>query len=767
MPHTPDLATVEGPPLLRPALLLHAGLSAGQALPRMMLSDADHLVLRRTEGLVVFWYVMDMASALVQVKAAQPQATLQQVLHLHEFTAAPVRAASADADALLRPLDQDAVVLDGDQFLGVQEVSSWPATRAKPEPEPEQRQQQQRWPQHDVGYRQPPRIGAPTATRPSRSGGFHTARAGRPDELPSAPFGRGVAPLDGDFDADFDLDALLQAPATAVPPSSPPPLPSPAYFSAYPRLDAPDTVDAGQALKVVVGLGAVPQPGVTGGPLAIDLPDEVQAFVLDVQLCVDGFAAPDGLRAQLAVSRANLHAHTVSFTLVAPQLAAQEDARLTSLRVLYFHEGQVCGTAVRRIAVLAPGRAVMTAAQGNGRLWTEPDAQPAATLQLVRGLPPVDLTIVIDKPDRDASQGRYVWSLRSDLVDDLPTLPLPCELGSGSAELGGKIITEVQNAERNDMVALMMDGLGQSIRDAAPPELWPALRAVRQALLASGQDRPLNVLLLTAEPHVPWELAVLDEADILCPGAPPYLGCQVNLGRWPLGHAELPPRASVQVSHMAAVVGDYAARSGWRQLAQAVEEGQQLVQRYQALPLQADAPQIKQLLMARLGAVGRPHGAEAVHFACHGEATQDHVLNAAVILGNGAPLSPLYFARTQLGRQCAPFLFMNACQVGKAGELLASFSGFAGESLRGGFRGFLAPLWSVDDTLARDIALSFYEQAFGDAARAPRPVAAVLRELRARFSESEPHSLTRLAYIFYGHPGLTLYRQPLPQEPQP
>ena len=49
-------------------------------------------------------------------------------------------------------------------------------------------------------------------------------------------------------------------------------------------------------------------------------------------------------------------------------------------------------------------------------------------------------------------------------------------------------------------------------------------------------------------------------------------------------------------------------------------------------------------------------------------------------------------------------------------------------------------------------------------------MAEVLREMRARFADTEPNSLTRLAYVFYGHPGLTLQRTPTPathQEPQP
>jgi hypothetical protein len=551
--------------------------------------------------------------------------------------------------------------------------------------------------------------------------------------------------------------ALDEAPPEAAPPAA-----SSTPFTAHPRLDAPEVVEPLAAFTVTVGLAEQAQPGVVGGPLSIALPAEVQAFELEVLLIADGFAAPQGLHARLPVNRAQPGASVVQFHLTAPGLPADELSRLTQLRVLYLHEGQVCGMASRPIAV-ADAAVVAGGAppvQGHGQVWTQQPMQTSA-VQLEASapdVPPVDLTVVIDQPDADPTQGRYVWSFSSPHTRDLPTQPQAAHLGSGSAELGGKIIAEVQNATLLDMAELMVTGLGRTIRDAAPPALWQALRTVRQTLLAAGQDRPLNVLLLTAEPHVPWELALLEDAERLIPDAPPLLGCQVNLGRWPLNHSELMPRSQIEVQRMAAVVGDYAARSGWRKLEQAQEEGKQLVARYQALRLEAEAAQIKKLLMVRLE--DGPPGAEAVHFACHGEALQQHALDAAVILDQGARLSPLVFANAPLGRQCGPFLFMNACQVGKASELLSSFSGFAGEALKGGFKGFLAPLWSVEDTLARDIALGLYDQAFGDAQRAPRPLAAILREMRAGFSDTEANSLTRLAYVLYGHPGLTLRRTP-------
>lgn len=732
-----DLAN---PPRVVPALLLPATLLAQDALPRLLASEADILAVRRIEGLTVYWYSFPMDWARERVRHANPQASLKGVLDLHEFLSAPVR--SADRLALQAPLDREAVVLDGDRFVGVQ-----PPHQALNRPVQSQQHVQ----------------------RQGR-GPFTQHQNAMPPEM-AAPEMAGAEPPTAHSEAQA-IREMMNSPKKALTASRPEPATSPELqpFSAHPRIDAPDTVQPRQAFTVTVGLAEQAQAGVIGGPVVIDLPASVQTFELGVQLIVDGFEAPpgQGLQATLQVNRARPADATVQFQLVAPGLASDEPTRLSSLRVLYLFEGQVCGMALRRIAVVAsqPQAAEPEHVQGHGQRWTD-TAPQASAVNVQTGLPPVDLTVVIDQPDGDPSQGRFVWRFTSPHTTDLPLQAVPSDLGTGGQEIGGKVITEVHQATLLDMAELMVTGLGRTIHDAAPPELWQALRTVHRAMQAAGEHRALNVLLLTAEPHVPWELALFDDADKLIADAPPLLGCQVNLGRWPLDHSELPPRAHIEVQHMAAVVGDYAARSGWRKLQQAMEEGAQLVQRYQAVQLAADAPQIKKLLTARLGDVDPGHGAEAVHFACHGEALQQHALDAAVILADGMRLSPLVFANAPLGKRSSPFLFMNACQMGKASELLASFSGFAGEAIKGGFRGFLAPLWSVEDQLARDIALGFYEQVFGDGSRAPRPVAEVLREMRARFADTEPNSLTRLAYVFYGHPGLTLSRNPSSTSPTP
>src|SRR3989344_283714 len=472
------------PPRVLPALLLPATLLAQDALPRLLASQADTLAVRRVEGLTVYWYSFTMDWARERVRQADPQATLKRVLDLHEFMSAPVR--SANDSALQAPLDRDAVVLDGDRFVGVQ-----PPRPAQGRPV------------------QAPVTSLPEVAPPEMAGA----------EPPS-------------FAIEMAPEAMPEAlPETAAPSTPPQP------FSAHPRLDAPDTVQPRQAFTVTVGLAEQAQAGVIGGPVVLDLPANVQTFELGVQLIVDGFEAPagQGLQATLQVNRARPGDATVQFQLVAPGLASDEPTRLSSLRVLYLFEGQVCGMALRRIAVVAsqPQGAEPQPAhvQGHGQVWTQSTPQ-ASAVNVQTGLPPVDLTVVIDQPDGDPSQGRFVWRFTSPHTTDLLHQAVPSDLGTGGAEFGGKVITEVHQATLLDMAELMVTGLGRTIHDAAPPELWQALRTVHRAMQAAGEQRALNVLLLTAEPHVPWELALFDDADKLIADAPPLLGCQVNMGRW-------------------------------------------------------------------------------------------------------------------------------------------------------------------------------------------------------------------------------------------
>jgi hypothetical protein len=75
--------------------------------------------------------------------------------------------------------------------------------------------------------------------------------------------------------------------------------------------------------------------------------------------------------------------------------------------------------------------------------------------------------------------------------------------------------------------------------------------------------------------------------------------------------------------------------------------------------------------------------------------------------------------------------------------------------LAGGFCGLVAPLWAVNDSVAKAFAIEFYDEALAE--RTNGSVAEILRELRAKYDRRRPVP-SYLAYVYYGHPYLSLSR---------
>ncbi|HSN85238.1 MAG TPA: CHAT domain-containing protein, partial [Thermoanaerobaculia bacterium] len=281
-----------------------------------------------------------------------------------------------------------------------------------------------------------------------------------------------------------------------------------------------------------------------------------------------------------------------------------------------------------------------------------------------------------------------------------------------------------------------------------PGSVWKALRAA-----ARRTGEPPNVLILSEEAYIPWELAEMPK-PLLDDSAPPFFAAQANLGRWAIrkrfedeegdGNKErptLPPPRELSVSAMAVVSGVYD-DPDFRPLEQAVQETAELESLYGATRVNADFAQVSKCLK------GDP-GVEVLHFAVHGIYDPKGIQNG-LILTDKQVLRPLYVRGRDLPR--TPFVFLNACQVGTGNAILGDYSGLAEAFLYAGACGVIAPLWSVKDETARQIALDFYREI--EAGGSP---ASFIRSERARFKDSpETVSATYLAYQFFGHPRLKL-----------
>jgi CHAT domain-containing protein len=294
-----------------------------------------------------------------------------------------------------------------------------------------------------------------------------------------------------------------------------------------------------------------------------------------------------------------------------------------------------------------------------------------------------------------------------------------------------------------------------------PAQFWAVLQEVAKRVTGRAVTFQLN----SADAYVPWELARV--ANPIDPASPLFLGAQVAMGRWILGNRSirLPPRHDRDVHTMAVMVGMYQpAIGGLRPLPQAVEEAKTLTETYAALPaipLAATPADFRTLIDAtitfKFEAIG---GVECVHFAGHGEVDTGRPQDVAIYLSNGQVIAPVFFRSCDLGRNYAPFLFLNACMVGTAIEMLGDVDGFPGNCLAGGFCGLVAPLWAVNDGVAKSVAIDFYKMALS-ADSGHTSVADILRKLRAKYNRANPVS-SYLAYVYYGNPYLSLTYAPRP-----
>jgi hypothetical protein len=496
----------------------------------------------------------------------------------------------------------------------------------------------------------------------------------------------------------------------------------------YARLSSPDAVVVDTAFDVVVGLADRPDPRVVGEAMTRP-PTSLGAYTMTIQLVADGMrlAEPTGTwRLDLPVSADE--PYPAATVRLVPDPTGQP-ITATSIRAMYSVDGSPIGLAVRSVAIVRSADLLERA--------PAPAPAPGVDLALPAGQVPPDLTVRIERAESQASGRLLVQLLAADPTIDTPDAPVLIDIGGDPAADLRRIINEMTEVEGKPTQYVALRGIGLTIADQLPIEFWNVLAEVA----ARVRGRAPTVLFLSAEPYVPWELAVIDPP--LDPDLPPFLAAQATVGRWLLGQRRppLPPPMSVPVGGFAAVSGVYQL-PGWQRLVDAEAEAADLVRVHAAIPVDATTVGILDLLR------GRPE-ADVIHFAVHGTYEAELAMDG-LILVDGSALDALAVRGTPLHGH--PFVFLNACQVGRGNQLLGDHSGLAAAFLFAGAAGVIAPLWSIDDRIARDIAIRFYERAL----RGEAP-AEILRTERAAFRDTpETTSSTYLAYQFFGHPGLRL-----------
>ncbi|WP_404961465.1 CHAT domain-containing protein [Streptomyces sp. 147326] len=505
-------------------------------------------------------------------------------------------------------------------------------------------------------------------------------------------------------------------------PAQPPPGPSDETREAYARLDAPRRVAPAEVFELRVGLAPTPSPEVfQPAPLTVSR----GVFLLGVEILAPGFEVMGSEPLSFAMTAGPDDPYPYQLR----RMRAMDDGAYAGERVItavFSVGGRVIGVAHRTVRVGEGPEDVPPAQvpeEPAGVTWALPDDDP--------GTRP-DLEIVV-APANDAGGTQLCWLYRSPHPEVRPPGKPPVTRLGGEAEWARNVMRGVQDHKEAVDLGTHLHGIGLEVREAMPDEVWAALRA------AARVTNPPTVLIATWDPYVPWELAVVPRP--WGAGIPGYLGAQAVVGRWTYGDQQrtAAPPARLTARAMAVVSGDYHSN----ELRHATAEAEHLVAEYRAEAVDA-------LVEPVLGSLRAGAGHDILHFAVHGKfdaADSEDGIN----MTDGRYLSR-YSVR---GVETSPvrLVFLNACQLGQGRSVLGSNAGMVPAFLSLGVGAVVAPLWNVDDEVAREFAEGFYRAALKGGA-AP---AEYVRQQRAATGGAAGAGLsTPLAYLFFGHPRLTI-----------
>lgn len=271
-------------------------------------------------------------------------------------------------------------------------------------------------------------------------------------------------------------------------------------------------------------------------------------------------------------------------------------------------------------------------------------------------------------------------------------------------------------------------------------QLFPA--RLRE-LLWEHRDRLTDVMVVSTEPFIPWELLHLKTPEGHLPDEVRFLA-QTGLVRWVWGTTP-PARLRVRRDRVRYVIPTLS------QLDATKVERAMLETELGATPIE---PRVK----AVRDALRQPNGFDLLHYAGHGEADARDFATARLLLDppedDGVKPDPLLVSIVRNhgrfgSKDHRPLVVLNACQAARTTRGLTSLGGFAEAFLEKWAGAFVGALWAVGDEPAVTFVDALYTQlrageTFSDATAAARETAR---------AEGDP---TWLAYVVYAQPRATV-----------
>ncbi len=244
----------------------------------------------------------------------------------------------------------------------------------------------------------------------------------------------------------------------------------------------------------------------------------------------------------------------------------------------------------------------------------------------------------------------------------------------------------------------------------------------------------LSLLIVSDEPWIPWEMVLphenLPEDDFLC--------AQFHLTRWLEGRG-LPEDISLRQAQVVTPKSNLA--SVKLEQDYFTYEVPRLRSEITLGPSWLDTAMQVKLALSQ-------GDSQWFHFACHGNFDATRPDESALVLQDG-PLTPSQIAgpRRQGVAISRPLVFLNACHTAEAGFSLTRMGGWAERFVRAGASAFIGSLWEVNDDLAAQFAIAFYNKLL-----AGHTLGEAFHAARLHIRTRDDANPTWLAYTLYADP---------------
>jgi hypothetical protein len=391
----------------------------------------------------------------------------------------------------------------------------------------------------------------------------------------------------------------------------------------------------------------------------------------------------------------------------------------------FFYQGRPCGKIARAIEianVVAQFHPKAAVVAGNDTVSIELDAEPP------------DLCITVEAPNA-AERQHFKCRVQTPLLDGkhqkgiIRRWSLP-----DSADKFMRQCMESFTADKSSRQIIdELRGVGRRLFRSSPKHFQDALWK-----LIEERKPPKTIAILSQEPFIPWELMIPHRRkkngseQVL-----PPLGVQFRVGRW-ISRDGISARQKISLSNSFVIAPRY---HDDKALEFAEAEAKFVLSFLKGEQIE---PARYERISNRLS-----EGRTLIHFVCHGKDDDNSI---QLDLENNEQLTPDQLEGMDDVRSAftdkKPLVFLNACDAGQSTRALVGLGGFPNSFIDMGASAVIAPLWSVKDSIAHEIAKEFYDCL---KMQPPLPFSEIMCRIRERaYKPGAADSYA--AYIFYGDP---------------